>query len=247
MRQLVVDGSKLNVVFDPHEFQLADADREKMLQGLESLARQAARFPLADLRVYIEFNRHKQDYAVKLALILPSNRLAVEEHGAQIQPAFEHCVAVLHEQLTALTSQMEGHAQRQRQEKGTVMHVEPASLPDGEQIRAAAEEGDYAAFRVATLPYEEAVRKRAGRWVERYPRVDASIGKGLEINDIVEAVFLSAFERFGSRPMDVRFGDWLEGLIDPAVKAILKDPDAELENISLARSALEAQGGPTTV
>jgi hypothetical protein len=122
--------------------------------------------------------------------------------------------------------------------------LEPAGGLDAERMTAAVEADDYAAFRVAALPYEESVRKRAGRWIERYPDLAARVGRGIQINDVVEGVFLAAFERYGSRPLDVRFGDWLDGLIDPVVKALQQHPDAELENINLARSAVEAQGGP---
>ncbi len=67
-------------------------------------------------------------------------------------------------------------------------------------IDAAVRDGDYAAFRTATFVYEEPVRKRAGRWVERYPEAEAQIGKQLEIADIVEEVFLNAFEQYDRRP-----------------------------------------------
>jgi len=41
--------------------------------------------------------------------------------------------------------------------------------------------GDYAAFRVAAFGFEDAVRLRAGRWVERYPDLEAKIGRGLRV------------------------------------------------------------------
>jgi len=49
-------------------------------------------------------------------------------------------------------------------------------------------------------------------------------------------VFLDAFEGYEQRPKDVRFGDWLVNLIDPAVKEMLRHPDEVLENVSMARS-----------
>ena len=106
---------------------------------------------------------------------------------------------------------------------------------------------DYAAFRTATFVYEESVRKRIGRWVERYPNAEAQIGKRLQIADIVEEVFLNAFENYDRRPGGVRFGEWLENLIDPAVKELLRRPDAELENIALARAARAAEKGTEAV
>jgi hypothetical protein len=52
----------------------------------------------------------------------------------------------------------------------------------------------------------------------------------------VEAVFLNAFEGYEKRPGRVRLGRWLESLIDGSVQALLRGPDAALENISFARS-----------
>ncbi len=108
-------------------------------------------------------------------------------------------------------------------------------------------DADYAAFRTATFAYEEPLRKRAGRWVERYPRAEAQIGNKLEMADVVEEVFLDAFEQYDRRPKGVRFGEWLEGLIDPAVKELLAHPDEELENIALARTARAAEDGAGAV
>jgi hypothetical protein len=90
------------------------------------------------------------------------------------------------------------------------------------------------------LGYEEPLRKRVGRWVERYPGVAARIGKDLTIADLVEEVFLDSFELFNRRPRDLRFGAWLESLIDPAVKEVASDHNGELENVRMAQSALEA-------
>lgn len=247
MLQLVANGSKLNVQFDAHEFELTEAEKSKMLLNLEGLGKQAATFPVADLHIYLEYNRHSRDHVVKLSLILSGTRLVTTDHDVQLHPAFERALAALTENLKAYKAQLERVPDRQRAEKGTVHQVEPGGGLDAEQMTAAVREGDYTAFRVAALPYEESVRKRAGRWIERYPDLAAQVGRGLQINDVVESVFLAAFEQFDSRPLDLRFGDWLDGLIDPAVKRLRDHRDAELETINLARSAVEAEGGPGLV
>lgn len=244
MQQLVAESSKLNVRFDVHEFTLSEAERARMIENLQSLGRHAAGFPVADLHVHLEFNRPSRRYSVKLALILPGTTLAVTEQGEQAYPAFDLALAVLHDRLTAYKGSLDRLPERQRDEKGTAMKVEPTGGLDTEKMAEAARERDYAAFRVASLPYEETLRKRIGRLIERYPGLAAQIGRGLEINDILEGVFLSAMEQYESRPLGIRFGDWLEGLIDPVAKAVLHDRDKELENINLARTAVEAQGGP---
>src|SRR5262249_14056924 len=127
-----------------------------------------------------------------------------------------------------------------KREKGTVQEVEPTPPPDHAAVERAVREGDYNAFRTATCGYEESVRKRIGRWIERYPEVEARIDRGLKVQDLVEEVFLLAFEGSDQRPPDVRFGEWLSGLIDPAVKALQDGGDSELENINMVRSSRTA-------
>lgn len=118
--------------------------------------------------------------------------------------------------------------------------MQPAII-DAEVLDHAVSKGDYTAFRFATLPLEESLRKRVGRWVQRYPEFQARIGSGVEIADVVEDVFLLAFENYRDRPKHLTFSAWLEELIDPAIKALKDHPDEELENIALVRSARVAE------
>jgi hypothetical protein len=130
-----------------------------------------------------------------------------------------------------------------KQEEGTHHELLPTLDPEPEAVEAAVRAGDYTSFRMATTGYDEPVRAHVGRWVERYPEVAARIGKDLQIGDIVEDVFLTAFEEYEHRPPQVRFGAWLGQLIDSAVKAMARRPDDELENVRLARLAREAEAG----
>jgi len=86
------------------------------------------------------------------------------------------------------------------------------------------------------------VRKRAGRWIERYPDFEARLGAAFTLEDLVEEVFLNAFEHFDRWPEELRLGEWLEGLIDPSVKALLKDPEAERTNLDAVRTYRETAG-----
>jgi hypothetical protein len=65
------------------------------------------------------------------------------------------------------------------------------------------------------------------------------VGDSLAIGDLVEEVYLNAFERFTGRSCDVPLRDWLDGLIDPSLKLLLKHPAQEGENASLARTLRE--------
>jgi hypothetical protein len=95
--------------------------------------------------------------------------------------------------------------------------------------------------------YEESVRKRAGRWIQRYPEFEALLGDEFALDDLVEEVMLNAFDQFNDKPKELRLGQWLEELIDPSVKALLQNPEAERENIAAVRSwrdqAEEEQAG----
>src|SRR5690606_24444443 len=140
---------------------------------------------------------------------------------------FGRCVTNLAEQVRAYKEAQAGADQVEKRVKGTYQVVAPSWEPDAEKLEATVAAGDYAQFRKATFPYEESLRKRVGRWVGRYPEVQEKIGTELAIADVVEAVFLNAFEEYDRRPRNVRFGRWLETLIDGSLKGLLQNPDEE--------------------
>jgi ribosome-associated translation inhibitor RaiA len=238
---------KLQVIFDVHQYSLSEQEQKLLHDGLEGLARQVENFPVADLHVLVEGNARNNDVSVKLRLMLPGTTLVASDHDAVTAPAFERCVSSLAASLHAYKDRLGRVKERQKAEKGTHQDLQPSNDLDQAAVDAAVTGGDYSSFRAATFPFEEGVRKRVGRWVQRYPEFEARIGKGVEIDDVVEEVFLLAFEGYESRPADVRFGDWLEALLDPAVKALAENPDEELENVNLARAARAAEQGPETL
>jgi hypothetical protein len=113
--------------------------------------------------------------------------------------------------------------------------VAPQDPADGALGRAV-RNGDYRAFRLALATYEEWLRKRVGRWVQRYPEAQARVGRGLKLGDLVEAVYLNAFEGYPRRRPEVAFHQWLDELIDPSLKDLLRRPDGASENASMART-----------
>ena len=243
----------LNIEIDAHHCTLSRAVLDKMHAGLDSLRKQVEHFPVADLHVRVEHHVRGNDYAVKTDLFLTGETLVGGDHDLLLYTAFERCVHKLAADVQAYKDRLGRVPERQKQQKATHQTLQPTAVPDPAAIDAAVRAGDYAAFRTATFAYEEPVRKRAGRWVERYPEADARIGgrggatRPLQIADIVEEVFLDAFENYDRRPKDLRFGDWLEERIDPAVKELLAHPDRELENIDLARTARAAENGAEAV
>jgi len=236
------EKERSRIQFDIHQCQLSEGELDKLRESLDALQAKVAHFPVADVHVLIERNHRSNDYSVKVTLILPGETLVGNDHDVVPNAALERILTGLEENIKAYKSRLGQVAERQKQEKGTHQDLEPNPPPDPKAVDSAVRDGDYTAFRTATVGYEEPVRKRVGRWVERYPEVQGRIGNGLALADIVEEVFLLAFDGYGGRPQEIRFGDWLVALIDPAVKAIQSRPE-ELENINLVRSARDAEGG----
>jgi hypothetical protein len=230
-------GVRFPIDLDTKHCSPLPAELDKMRANLEPLLRAVEHFPVASLHVVVEQFARTTTYRVKLSLTLTGTTLVSLEDAPHSHAAFEHCVHNLLRDVAAFKARMGNESEVHKHEKGTHQDLLPDVDPDPEAIESAVEAGDYNAFRTATLGYEEPVRKRVGRWLERCPEANARIGKGLEIDDLVEEVFLDAFEAYAQRPRQIRFGDWLERLIDPAIKEIANGRDGELENARLARAA----------
>jgi hypothetical protein len=238
-----VPSADLPTKWDTKHCHLSPTQLRKLEDGLEPVARLVRDFPLRELLVAIEHFPRSTSWRVKTTLILTGETLVSLNDDPDLHPAFERCVANLVKAAHAYKDRMSQVSEVAKQSKGTHQDLEPTVDPDPAAVERAWAEGDYAAFRTSLAGYEEPLRKRAGRWVERYPEISARIDKGLTINDVVEEVFLNAFEGYDHRPRDVRFGEWMEHLIDPSLKELAAHPDQELENIILARSALSAGDG----
>jgi len=231
------ESYNLRIELDTKQFELSPEEADRLQSSLSPLGKLTDGLPVSDLYITIfHFPRGGPEYQVKTALVLPAKTLFSTDSDSNFHPAFERCVTNLVQQVAAY-KQTQGNAdQLDKHRKGTHQEVIPSQGPDGDAVAAAVRKGDYTAFRTATFPFEESLRKRVGRWVGRYPDVQEKIGTDLAIADVVEAVFLNAFEGYEQRPQNVRFGQWLENLIDESLKGLLQNPDEEMENISFART-----------
>jgi ribosome-associated translation inhibitor RaiA len=237
----------LLVDLDTKHCRLSAGDVSKMEASLSPLNDMVRHFPVSKLHVLVSRPHRTNDYEVRTSLILPGETLVSSEHHPQVHAAFEHCIDNLIRDVRRYKDQLGNVAEQAKQQEGTHHELLPTLPPDPAALEAAVHEGDYAAFRAAVVGYDEPVRALVGRWVERYPEVAARIGNGLQIDDLVEDVFLDAFEAYEERPREVRFGDWLGRFIDQAVREMAAHPDRELENVRMARLAREATAGRENV
>lgn len=226
---------KLQIHFDLHECELADEDQARLADACDTLARRVGNFPQADLRAHIEWNRRSHQFLAKLTLILPTGTLVTSDHNPELRQAFGHALDSLELIAKEHLQKLERIDLRQEREE-----TETPPL-DENALTAAALAADYVAFRTAIAPYEEWLRLRAGRWIERYPEAQTKLKRDFDVLDVMEGIFLSAFENSRHRQAEVPFHAWLEGLIDPTVKAFLRDPYHERENVEMARAACAAE------
>jgi len=218
------------------------ADQIAHLESALSPLREPVRnFPTVDLYITIQYKPPSHDYRVKAVLQLPGRGLATGDLDEDLYPAFRRCVRKLVHKVTAYKQRLGDAEAIAKHEKGTRHGVVAQQQIDPQSLDEAARQANYARFRELIDPFEEPLRKRIGRWIQRYPKVEAQLGQRFDLADLVEEVFLNAFERFPDHPREVPFGDWLEHLIDPSVKLLSEATDDELQNVSFARSAAETQ------
>ena len=230
---------ELRIQLDTKHCHLSPSQIAKMEANLATLRTRAEQFPINDLYVTVTRFPRTGDYHVKTSLVLTGRTLFTGERDILVHPAFLRCIRKLLSKLDAYIEALGNKPALAKHEEGTQLEVVPTAAPDGNQLEQAVRDGDYAAFRRAADVYDEPVRRRVSRWINRYPQLAARLGDSLSVDDAVEEVFLNAYERFNERPQSLRLGQWLEDLIDPSLQALLDHPDEEFESISLARTLQE--------
>lgn len=229
----------LLIDLDTKNCSLDASEVSKLETMIDPLRGPVEKFPISTLYITIERHPRSQDYYAKTALRLTGRTLTTGHADVHWMPAFENCIGKLVHRLKGYQGEMSGDGARHKYLIGTRQDVEPADSVDPEAVDASVADQDFERFRSLLFPYEESVRKRVGRWVQRYPEIEAQIDVRFQLDDAVEEVFLMAFERYDKRPRDILFGDWLEQLIDPSVKLLRDHTEEELENIQFVRSTRE--------
>jgi hypothetical protein len=234
------DRSHIRVEIVPRQCTIPADERTRMEGLLVPLREAVSDFPSSDLLFHINFHPQSQTYHVEARLKLPGKTLFTGDTDAYLDSAFQRCLRKLLQKVADYKERPDHRAEELAERRAALERdiVAPEGPEDG-LLGRAVQAGDYRAFRNALVGFEDWLRKRVGRWVQRYPEAEARIGDGLLIGDLVEEVYLNAFERYRQRRAEVPLHEWLDGLIDPSLKAMLRHPDLEKENASFARTVRE--------
>lgn len=230
----------LRIELDTEHCHLSPAQMRKLESGLSPLRQVLRDFPVSDLYIDVEHYPGSEEYRVKLALQLPGKGLASGDVHEDLYTAFRHSVRRLVDSATAYKERLGRVDTISKAQQGTHHELLPTHSLDADALDAAVADQDYVAFRRETFPIEEPLRKRIGRWIQRYPEIEAQIGERFDLSDMVEEVFLSAFDQYRDWPRDIPFGAWLESLIDPSVRLLSRKSEAQMANISFVKSLLDA-------
>jgi hypothetical protein len=230
-----IDNLRLEI--NSSGYTLSAEEREKLNVGVHTLARAVRGFPVADLHVDIARYSRSNEYHVRTNLRLTKRTLSTGQRDPLLYFAYERCISKLLKKLSAYKEDLANRELYQVGNEGGQNTVEPSSEPDGRALEKAVLERDFALFRTIVSVYDDALSARVGRWIQRYPEIQARVGREFIISDVVEEIYLNAFEQYESRPA-IRMSEWLEKLIDPSLRALVDDPD-ERQNVSFAATAGE--------
>jgi ribosome-associated translation inhibitor RaiA len=229
--------NRLRVIITPRDCDIPADERARVQGYFGRLAAALGDLPAADLDLTVVHHPKADAYHVEGKLRLPGRTLFSGAWDAYLDTALRSCTDKLVRRVEAYQDDPDREAIAAAERRGAIERdVVAPEDPDAGPIGEAARAGDYRGFRTALAGYEDWLRLRIGRWVQREPEAQARVGRELLIGDLVEEVYLTAFEQFTRRPTDVRLSTWLEGLIDPSMRNLLRHPDEGHENASMART-----------
>jgi len=176
-------------------------------------------------------------FHVDASLHLPRRTLFTGDWDTYLDTALNRCLRKLIRKAEAYQAEHYRRADEVAKNVEQMNHdIMAPEDPDSGALGEAASRGDFHQFRHLLSGHDDWLRLRIGRWLARYPQIEAELGRRFAIGDFVEEVFLNAFERYGERSPHVPLRRWLDGLIDPSLQDFRRDPLDERENISFART-----------
>jgi ribosome-associated translation inhibitor RaiA len=235
---LAADYRRTHVEIDTQDCDLPQDEQTRIQQDLDLLAQELLEFPDSQLFLKIVHHPRTERYHAQAKLKLPGKTIITGRYSPWLHEALTHCLDRVRQRAEQYKESPDRDAIREAEEAQQITSAESVAAPTepdvGELGRAVAE-GDYRRFRLAMANYEREVRSQVAHWTMRYPRFNELIGEEFDADDVVEEVFLMAFDDYAERPDEKTISQWLTEFVDPAVHALWADP-LERENASYART-----------
>jgi ribosome-associated translation inhibitor RaiA len=223
--QTTIDKYHLKVAIETQECRIPEDVRSAIQPQIDRIGQAVRQFPESELYVTVVYHPKSNAYHAQAKLRVPGETVITGARDGYIDVAIRHCLDKVGRRAERLEPDDEAVEEARRDIDLSAPDIAPTDLDSG-TLGPAVLEDNYREFRRALLGQEEPLRKRVGRWVQRYPQVDELVGVEFEIADLVEEVFLLAFEGYADRPKHLSRHEWLDSLIDPAVKSFWADPES---------------------
>lgn len=236
--QYSAEYRRTHVELETRECTLPEDERARIQEGLDLIAEEVVEFPASNLWLKIVYHPDSQQYHARAKLQLPGETIITDAYSPWLDESLQHSFDKIRrriEQYKGRQDDYTGKLAPQQAAPSAVTHVAVPTDTHSGELGEAVLRGDFRAFRLALADHEGPLRTRVAQWVLRYPDVDAMVGTAFDQDDIVEEVFLWAFEDYPDRPKETSLTQWLNDFIDPAVKALRTDPEAR-EAASFART-----------
>jgi hypothetical protein len=234
--QIVAPEYHLEIEIDCKECELSSDDRLKLQEPLDRLGQSVAEFPKSTLWLTVVYHPRTKIYHAQAKLKWPGRTIIVGHKWQEIVPAVQLCLERVIRRVRYERFEIDQQAAgRVAAGLNTTVDASTPEVRRFQKLDDAVREQDYPAFRRFVSGYDDWVGDRIGRWIQRYPAAEHELGHSFEIGDVVEEVFLLAFDHHGDKPEEISFRDWLERWVDPALTMIWRSPE-ERENVETLRS-----------
>jgi hypothetical protein len=227
---------QLEVQVGTKECDLPTDELARIQEPIDRIARAVEELPTR-LEIKVVYHPRSDRYHVEATARLPRRSVFTGDWDPHLDTALDRSLRKLLCRIEAYKKEpdrdQDERAQRVQEMNRAIVAPED---PDSGPLAEAAEAQDYAKFRRLMANYEDWLRLRIGRWLQRYPEANAEVGGRLRIGDLVEEVFLNAFEHYAARPAVKSLHAWLDDLLDPSLRTFWDHLVEERESVSVARS-----------
>ena len=233
----------LHVEFETVDCAIPADELTRMEESLDAVGIAVEEFPGATVHIKIIHHPRRGEYHVEGKLMLPGETLRTGSWDQYLDSAFQRTVRKLLRKAETYCAAPDEEAIEEARKKSQLTEVVPPAGRLTEPLGEAVAAQDYRTFRSRLSAFDDWLNRRAGRWVQRYPAAQARVGRGLLISDLVEEVYLNAFEAYVGRPKHLPLHEWLDRLLDPSLKMLLRDLDEETENARVSKPYSETPPG----
>jgi RNA polymerase sigma factor (sigma-70 family) len=186
-----------------------DAEDEQLIERLWEAQQAELEAKVAELsldppefRIAVTHNSEPDVWELQAALHLTTRTLVSENRGHALQPVFEKMVADLAQAIDREGDEPT-EAVRRLQGLEAVVPLLNRNRADGRSYQ----------FFYFLGPLMQSLRIHAARELEMLELEGTLTAEGVEVDDVLDEALLRAWDRFETRPPELRFDLWLIGLI----------------------------------